>query len=231
MTGVLIQVRLGSSRLPGKALLPLAGRPLIAHAMSALRGVEADHWALITDPESAEALQPIAEQGGYELFVGHPHHVLNRYVAAARTFGVTTIVRATGDNPLVSAALAQSACDLHRREGADLTGWDDLPVGTGVEVVERAALEIALSESADPYEHEHVTPFVYRRQDRFRVVRRAADGRFRMPDAQVTVDTPDDYLRVQRLFGECYRGTPVKIEEVIEWLRREQAVSKAGGAP
>ncbi len=231
MTGVLIQVRLGSTRLPGKALLPLEGRPLIAHAMSALRGVEADHWALITDPDSAEALRPIAREGDYELFVGDPLHVLNRYVAAARSFEVTTIVRATGDNPLVSATLAQSACDLHRQENADLTGWDDLPVGTGVEVVERAALEMAHSESVDPYEHEHVTPFLYRRQDRFRVVRRAADGRYRMPDAQITVDTHDDYLRVQRLFGERYRGTPIEIEEVIEWLRGEQSSRNAGGAP
>lgn len=231
MIGVLIQVRLGSTRLPGKALLPLAGRPLIAHAMSALRAVDADCWALITDPDSAEALRPVAREGDYELFVGDPLHVLNRYVAAARAFGVTTILRATGDNPAVSAALAQSACDLHRQESADLTGWDDLPVGTGVEVIERAALEIALSESADPYEHEHVTPFLYRRQDRFRVVRRPAESAYRMPHARVTVDTEDDYRRIQRLFGDRYHGTPIEIEEVIEWLRGEQDSPNEGSAP
>lgn len=231
MIGVLIQVRLGSTRLPGKALLPLAGRPLIAHVMSALRSVCADRWALITDPDSAEALKPVARKGDYELFVGDAHHVLNRYVTAARAFDVTTIVRATGDNPLVSAALAQSACDLHLQESADLTGWDDLPVGTGVEVVERAALEIALSESIDPYEHEHVTPFLYRRRDRFRVVRRPAEGRFRVPDARVTVDTENDYRQIQRLFGDCYRGVPIEIEEVVQWLGGGQKPIRAGGHP
>ena len=231
MTGVLIQVRLGSTRLPGKALMPLAGRPLVAHAMSALRAVAADCRVLITDPDSADALEPIAQQGNYELFVGDAHHVLKRYVSAARAFDVTTIVRATGDNPLVSAALAQSACDLHRREGADLTGWDDLPVGTGVEIVELAALEIALAESVDPYEHEHVTPFLYRHQDRFRVVRRPAVARCRMPDARVTVDTDDDYQRIRRLFDGRYRGIPIEIDEVIEWVRGEQNPAQAGVRP
>ena len=223
MTAVLIQARIGSSRLKAKALLPLADRTLTEHAMLALREVTADLFAIVTDPQSAEALWPPAERCGYQLFCGDPHNVLKRYVDAARHYGVDTIIRGTGDNPVVSGALAQGLLQEHLARCSDLSGYDELPLGCGVEVVQLRALERALDESSDPYELEHVTPYLYRHRDSFDVWRGPAPLPYCAPQVRVTVDTEDDYRRMCALFADRYRGRPIETSEVIEWWRRSVA--------
>lgn len=227
MTGVLIQVRLGSTRLPQKAVLQLADRTVVEHAMRALRTVDADCFALITDAGSAKPLASIALQCGYELYIGDAENVLKRYIDAAHHFGVTTIMRATGDNPVVSGAQAGEALRLHQRQRADLTGLDGLPVGCGVEVVERVALERAVAAGANRYEQEHVTAYLYRHRRDFTVVRVPAEVRFRCADCRVTLDTGQDYQRLQRLFAARYLGEPIEVEEIVAWWRSEENTERA----
>ena len=106
MTGVFLQVRLDSSRLPRKALLDLGGRPVIVRAMEALDGVPADIRALVTTDDSRASLSPLASSCGWEIHCGSKDDVLSRYLGAASRYGTDTIIRATGDNPLVSGHLA-----------------------------------------------------------------------------------------------------------------------------
>ena len=221
MTGVLMQVRLGSTRLPAKALLPLADRTVVEHAMIALRKVDADLFTLVTDEQSAPGLAPAAVRCGYELFVGDAENVLRRYIDAATRHNVTTIIRATGDNPVVSGSLAAEALRFHREQHADLTRFEGLPIGCGVEVVERSALEQAVAEGTDRYDEEHVTAHLYRHAAGFRVQRIDAPQRFCCPDCRVTLDTENDYQRLQQLFAERYRGEPMEVEEIIQWCNRE----------
>jgi spore coat polysaccharide biosynthesis protein SpsF len=218
ITGVFLQVRLDSNRLPAKALLEMAGVPLIGHAMKALQGIDADAHALVTERDSADALRPLAEEYGFDLFVGDPDDVLERYAAAAAHYGVDTVVRATGDNPLVSAAMARRILATHREVVADVSGFDELPLGTGVEVVSASSLGAAAAEAADPYEREHVTPFMYRRPVRFRIHRTPAPPEYRYRRGRVTVDTPEDFHFVREIVEDLYDGTPIEIDEVVAWL-------------
>ncbi len=119
MIGVLLQVRLDSSRLPNKALLELGGRSVIEHAMLSLRRIPAAVHAIVTDEESRELLEPRAVKCGFGVAVGPRDDVLERYVLAARAYGVTRVVRATGDNPLVSWELARMALRERERRNAD----------------------------------------------------------------------------------------------------------------
>ncbi|TVR34544.1 MAG: acylneuraminate cytidylyltransferase [Spirochaetaceae bacterium] len=219
MTGILIQVRLGSTRLKQKALLPLGDRSVIEHAMLALRVVDADVFALLSDQPSAELLRPAAERCGYRLFAGHDTDVLQRYIDAAEQFGVRTIVRATGDNPVVSGPLAQALLERHRDNTAVLSGFDDLPLGCGVEIVERSALEQAHAASQDRYDREHVTAYLYRHRDRFTVGRYPADPEYCAPEVRVTLDSAEDYQLLCDLYALHYRGQPLAIEQVIQWWR------------
>ena len=223
MTGVLIQVRLGSTRLKQKALLILGDRSVIEHAMLALRVVDADVFALLSDLPSAELLRPAAERCGYRLFAGHNTDVLQRYIDAAEQFGVSTIVRATGDNPVVSGPLAQALLSRHRDNAAVLSGFDDLPLGCGVEIVERNALEQAHAVSEDPYDREHVTAYLYRHRDRFTVWRQPADPEYCAPEVRVTLDTARDYQLLCDLYARHYRGEPLAVEQVVHWWRSRTA--------
>lgn len=216
--GIFLQARMGSQRLPGKALLPLGGLPLLQVAMRALAAVPGGVHALLTEPASASAFAAPARAEGFELFIGSAEDVLDRFCAAAARYGVERVVRATGDNPLVSPAQVRALLELHQEQGWELSHYLGPPLGTGVEVVEVRALQRANRESADPYEHEHVTAYLYRHPDLFRVGEPSCPPAWRLPEARVTVDTAEDYARVGRIFRELYRGQPIETEELIGWL-------------
>ena len=220
--GVFIQVRMGSTRLPGKALLPLAGRSAVEHAMDALSTVKADVHAILTDPASVEKLKPLATNCGYETFVGPAEDVLLRYALAVEHYGVGRYIRATGDNPLVSGELAGALLRFHTEQGADFSGYDGPPLGTGVEVTESDALLTAAAEAVDPYEREHVSPFIYRRPDRFKVLRPEAPKHLCLPSAIVTLDTDSDYAELREIYESLYRGGPIPIETLVAWLKKRE---------
>jgi len=218
-TGVFVQVRLGSTRLPAKALLPLPGGSVIQHVMRALAPVAADVHALLTDPASTAKLAPVADGEGYLLFTGSPDDVLGRFCAASREYGVDRVMRATGDNPLTCPRLASLILSLHAEKRADLSHVLGCPWGTGVEVVESSALFEAERVAADPAEREHITTYHYRHPDKFAIVEEQAPAEARLPDARVTVDTAEDYERVRRIFVQIYAAAPIEAQAIVRWFR------------
>lgn len=220
MTAVFLQVRLDSTRLPRKALALLGGRTVTERCFDALDAVRAETRILVTEPGSADELAPLAQAAGWQLFVGSKDNVLDRFVQAARNCGADTVVRATGDNPLVSAALAHRLLDLHRARSADYSGFLGAPVGTGVEILRVAALERAWASSPDDYEREHVSPHLYRHPDRFVINQPEVIEPLRLPDARVTLDTAEDLAYLRTLWDAVYRGSPPEVEDLIPWLSR-----------
>ncbi len=216
--GIFVQVRLGSTRLAGKALLPLRGGTIIQHVMRNLSRVPADLRALVTEARSREALNPLAKEEGFCVFVGPEIDVLARYCMACREYAVDEVVRATGDNPLTSAELARSILALHDGSGADLSHYLGIPWGSGVEAVRSEALFAAEREAADPVEREHATTFLYRHPDRFRIHEPEAPPGCRLPEARVSVDTEEDYALVKRIFEDLYRGEPIEVGELATWF-------------
>lgn len=224
-SAVFLQVRLSSTRLPEKALLPLAGKPVISHAMEALASLPVQVRAILTDEASAPGLQALAEDAGYLLYCGDPEDVLKRYCTAARRFGVDTFIRATGDNPLVSAAIAREAMHLQNVTTADYAGITGTPYGTGIEVVRAEALYDLNQRSEDPYHREHVTPGIYQNPVRYSVVTRPAAASVRFPSMRVTLDNHEDYHYLTGLFDELYRGEPIELPELITYGHRQHRTS------
>lgn len=228
-TGIFVQVRLASTRLWRKALLPLADATVIALVMRALSLVPAEVRALLTDAESLGVLVPEAEAAGFACMAGHPVDVLGRFAEGARRFDVQRVIRATGDNPLTCPRLAREIVALHAERRADLSHHLDNPWGTGVEVIESEALFAAEREARDPLEREHLTTFLYRHPDRFTIVEAQAPPACRMKEARVTVDTPEDYERTRRLFADLYRGMPIESDAVVAWCRSHPEQGAADG--
>jgi spore coat polysaccharide biosynthesis protein SpsF len=220
--GVFLQARLGSTRLPGKALLPLGGTTVLQLAMRALARVEAGVHALLTEPRSSAAFAEPARAEGFELFVGSEEDVLDRFCRAAAKFGVGRVVRATADNPLVSPAQVRSLLALHEASGWQLSHYLGPPLGTGVEVIEAEALAEAGAAASEPFEREHVTPFLYRHPELFRVGEPSCPAAWHLPEARLTLDTAADYELLGSLFRDLYRGEPVETEELIRWLRERR---------
>ena len=223
MTSVFLQVRLDSSRLPRKALLKLADLTVVEHAMRALDSVEADCRMLLTTLDSEAELRPLAEKSGWGLFVGPRDDVLARYVLAAREVGADRLVRATGDNPLVSAIMANAALKLFDETGACFAGYSELPLGAGVEIVDVSSLEEAFDEATDAHEREHVSPFLYHRPERYRIVVPPAPDGFRAPGTRITLDNPEDYAFLKRLYKDLYAGVPLDLDVVVPYLMQRAA--------
>ncbi len=227
-TGIFVQVRLGSTRLPRKATLPLPGGNIIQHVMRSLVSVPADVRALLTDEASAKELIPFADGEGYALFIGPAQDVLARYCMACREYAVSRVVRATGDNPLTSASLAREILGIHAGARADLSHYLGCPLGTGVEVVEADALYAAEKDAKAPDEREHMTTFLYRHPERFAILEPMAPARARLAEAHVSVDTPDDFDRVKSIFEALYVDRPLEADEVVDWLARQAGGGRHG---
>ena len=224
MTGVFLQARLDSSRLPGKALMLLRGKALTLHAMESLKKIPVDFHVLVTEEGSAAAFKPLAARAGFEFFIGSKLDVLGRFCAALEFFPAHTIIRATGDNPLVSWEMAVSLLEEHKKLDADYSAYSGLPLGCGVEIVRAACLQRAARESADPYDHEHVTPYLYKNPQFFTLHRPLAPACFRSRFS-VSVDTQADFDRVARVFDRLPLGSPAGMEGLVTVIRSLEAAA------
>jgi spore coat polysaccharide biosynthesis protein SpsF len=198
---VVLQARLDSSRLPGKALLPLGGRPLVYRVMEALSRIPADLY-ILASPEDCEGdFAPLAEEAGFRFCSGPKEDVLGRYCLAIRRFSIGRVIRATGDNPFVFPAAAAAINGEALALGADYAAYSGLPHGAGVESVAAAALLRAERESppGGP-EREHVCPYLYNHPELFLLHRPLAAPRWRSPSLRITVDTEEDYERCRALW-------------------------------
>jgi len=224
-TAVFLQVRLDSSRLPRKALLDLQGKPVIQHAMEALKEVPVEVYALLTDADSKDELIPFADQSGFDVFTGPKNDVLERYALAAERYKVHTIIRATGDNPLVSGRCGGDILDLHLHAEADYSGFVGLPLGTGVECIRTGALMQSRTQAQKPYDREHVCPFLYNHPKLFRIYRPGAPAECCASELKVTLDTRDDYERIRQIFDDLYEGVPINTERLINYTRHRCSVT------
>ena len=216
-TAVFLQVRLDSTRLPRKALKKIEDHILAEHAMLALKELDLDHHVLVTARGDESILAPYAQACGFETYAGDRDDVLDRFIQAGRLYKPDLIIRATGDNPLVAIDPARRVLEaISANPGCDYCAMKGLPLGCGVEIFRREALEKAYAESDDPYDHEHVTPYLYRNPDLFTL--RYLQHNPPMEEHRVTMDTENDYLRILKIFKELYGGTPLSFDRLKEYL-------------
>ncbi|MFX4219518.1 MAG: cytidylyltransferase domain-containing protein [Thalassobaculum sp.] len=171
-----IQARMTSTRLPGKVLMPAAGRPMLAHQIDRVRRAANVDTVCIATTVNVEddPVAALAEREGVAVFRGSEHDVLDRFVRAAESAGAAVAVRLTGDCPLTDPALVDAVVATFRGGNPPVDyatnsfprTW---PIGLDVEVASMAALRLANAEATDPYDREHVMPFLYRQPERFRI--------------------------------------------------------------
>jgi spore coat polysaccharide biosynthesis protein SpsF (cytidylyltransferase family) len=207
-TGIILQARLGSTRLPGKVLAPIGNRTILDHCIARLSISGLPIVVATTDQPEDDAVERAASRLGVQVFRGAEFDVLSRFIEAARAFTFTEIVRATADNPFVDAGAPGRTVAFRQRVGADHVLECGLPVGTAVEAVSLEALERADTLICDPYDREHVTSFL-RRDSRFRALRAVAPGDLRRPGLRLTVDTPEDLEFIREVYATLDVGQNV----------------------
>lgn len=229
-TLVVVQARMGSRRLPGKVLLPLAGQPLLARMVERLRAARFP-FELCVATSTAAADEPIRElcrRISVPVVSGHPTDLLARHLQAAEAFGADAVAKIPSDCPLIDPGVVDDV--LYRF--AELAASADLvtnlhppswPDGNDVEVMSMRALRVAASEAKRPFEREHTTPFIWENPERFRIENVTWGDERASRAYRFTIDYPEDYELIARVYDAlCSAERPVfSLHDILELLAQQ----------
>jgi len=226
---------MGSTRLPGKVLEPLAGEPALARILTRVAQTPGlDGVAVLTSDRPAdEPLRRLAAERGVSCVAGSEDDVLDRFHRGALELGAELIVRVTADCPLIDPDVLGELLVLRGAEEADHAavatgaisadrGLRRYPDGLDGEVFSAAALRAAWEESRDRYEREHVTPFLWRRPERFKLA--ILQAPYDLGDERWTVDYPEDLDFVRAVYERLVDEPAFGWRDVCDLLAREPAI-------
>lgn len=227
---VVLQVRLGSTRLFGKALQTLAGQSLLSHCVTRLCSAAVGPVVVATTIAAEDdGIARHAAELGAEVFRGDRDDVLGRVLKAGISVDADIVVRATGDNPAVDIGTARRAVSTLRKHSADHVVEAELPCGAAAEAVTRVALERADRRAVMATDREHVTTFIKRDQRLFRCLQPFAPPALCRPDLRLTVDTPSDLAYMHRVLARAEpKGGIASLRRIIlaaDELERESVTS------
>lgn len=217
-TLVVVQARMGSRRLPGKVLMPLAGRPLLERMLQRLHAARFPFQLCVATSNLVED-EPIRElcaRIAVPVISDHPTDLLQRHLAAGRRFRADVVAKIPSDCPLIDPAVVDRVLGYfaaHEQTLDFVTNLHPLswPDGNDVEVMPMRVLEVAASEAKQSFEREHTTPFIWERPERFRVANVAwGGGRDLSKTHRFTIDYPEDYQFISAVYDElCTAERPV----------------------
>ncbi len=230
ITLAVVQARMTSTRFPGKVLAPLLGEPMILRQLERVSraGLIDDLIVATSTDPSDDPLVDALRSAGYPVFRGSLDDVLARFIGAIDAFESCTgrradnVVRLTADCPLTSPMVIDEVIGAFRISEADYlsnTMTPTYPDGLDAEVVKVSVLRDVASVAIDPPEREHVTLGVYRRHGDYKIDNHS-DSQDNS-DLRWTVDTPEDFYFVSRVYEDLYPSNPdFEYQDVLDYLRR-----------
>ena len=231
----ILQARMSSTRLPGKVLRPILGRPMLSWQIDRIRRSKTVGKLVVATSHEAsdDPIEALCAEDEVSCYRGSLHDVLGRFHGAAETFGPAEhVIRLTGDCPLIDWTVIDAAVELQRRAGSDIAGNGirrTYPDGLDVEVVSRSALDRAHREATQPAHREHVTQYIYHHPETFRLAHLT-----QTPDLGLlrwTVDTPADFDMVAKVFaGLAHRGCDFLQQDVLDFLAEHPEIAAINGS-
>ena len=211
-TVIIVQARMTSTRLPGKVLKTVGGKPLLEYLIERLRRVRlADAIVIATTTNDSDLpIVALCQRLQVPVTRGAEDDVLARYHDAAIQHAADVIVRVTSDCPLIDPQVVDALIAFFQkhRDQYDYVAtrlMPSYPLGMDAELLTFHALDEAAHEALEPADREHVTPFIYRHPQRYRLANRSCEQN--LAQHRWTVDTPEDFDLVGRIIGALY---PVK---------------------
>jgi spore coat polysaccharide biosynthesis protein SpsF len=233
-----VQARVGSTRLPGKVLKQICGRTVLEHLLERLARVRSPVQPVVitTTEDRDDAITGLCRGLGVEVFRGHSTDLLDRHYLAGLVFGADAVAKIPSDCPLIDPAVVDRVLTRFLEGDCDYASNlhpPSFPDGNDVEVVTMEALGTAWREATLAMEREHTTPFIWERPERFRIanVPWEADV-YGMPvrdyslSHRWTLDYPEDYAFVRRVFEELYPSKPAfGIDDILELLAAKPEIA------
>ena len=224
---VVVQARLSSKRLPRKMLKPLLGRPLLHWVIFRIKqSVTVRHIIVATsDRPEDDAIVECSKKAGVECFRGDLENVQSRFVGIVRKSQALAFVRVSGDSPMIDSSLIDQAVTLYDSENYDLVTnvqKRTFPKGQSVEVLRSDTFLEAASLRSNQADREHVTRYYYENPSKFRILNFQSDIDY--GGVQLSVDTHDDFIRMEQLMERCDPQTAswMELVEIVKQLESAQ---------
>lgn len=224
----ILQARMSSTRLPGKVLRPILGRPMIELQLERMkRCSRLDELVVATSVRPDDnPLADLCSQIGTKVFRGSLENVLDRFYQAALIHSAVHVVRFTGDCPLIDPEIVDTLVDFYFEKGVAYATYcrpPSLPDGLDAEIFSFAALKTAWGEAVSSYDLEHVTPYIVKRPDRFPAANWVYSEN--LSCMRWTVDEPEDLNFVSAIFEALYPSNPAfGMQDVLDLLRRRPEI-------
>ncbi len=232
-TGIIIQARYSSTRLPGKLFMPFyKEKRMIDLFLENIADDVNNRYDIILATsvnKNDDVFTGVAKKHGIKLFRGSENDVLDRMISAAKTNGISTIIRVCADNPVYDINGTLSLLESHKKGGNDYTSFsmdEGLPsikshIGLWGEIVELSALEKAFSLTDEKFYHEHVTNYIYGNPDKFKIeLHKAPYNLYKRKELRLTVDDIVDFELMKNIYKTYVenRGEKVDILKMIELI-------------
>jgi len=218
---VVIQCRYNSSRLFGKALYPVAGRPMISFLLKRLlSGLPLDDFHLVLATSTNRLDDVIEEWGiteGVDVVRGPEHDVLGRYILCLQAFPSDTIIRVTADNPLTCPEIIKWLVNEKKKNNTDYMQCKNLPIGAGVDLFAADILKELNRKLITKDEREHINLHILRNPDNFRISSLMVIGETTRPDIILTIDTVEDWKHVNLLLDKAEKEPwTISLYEIVQ---------------
>lgn len=210
-TGVIIQTRMGSTRLPGKVMLDICGKPVIQHVIERIcQSEELDEVIIATtNLGQDDVIVKVAQKLNVRCFCGSEDDVLSRYYFAAKENNLDIVVRVTSDCPLIDPFVTGDIVRFYKDNNYDIVtnASADLskrtyPRGLDTEVFSFETLENAFNNARRKYQREHVTPYIYESSKSVYCYKNNRDH----SNYRWTLDTEEDFRLIKTVYGYLYSG-------------------------
>ncbi len=228
LVAAIVQARMGSSRLPGKVLMPLAGKPVLWHVIHRLRKCRRVQRIVIatSDRTSDDPLAEFACAQGVELVRGPEDNVLQRFALAARQIAPDVMVRVTGDAPLIDPVTLDLFISRLTSENADYCTSDPSSprvIHEGFCTFTRTAFERLLQEAPDdPAAREHITAYFKEHPESYQIAYQPKDPRHVFEGARLSVDTPADLQFLETIYQRLNAAPgEAAVADVVSLLRKQ----------
>ena len=212
---LIIQARMESTRLPGKVLLPLAGKPLIRHLLERLSSlpVRSLKIAVSEDPQSGVLVIKLREWG-YTVVTGHATNVYQRFVTALHDSKAKAVIRVTADNPLTDADAIQEGVVKLIQEDLDYLWMDHCPKGCGCDIFKTSSFLSFKDKALTPDEKEHLV-YLFRNKPEWKKAPYTCPFPLEASQLNFTVDTPEEYQAMDKLFKIYSSALGISLPEII----------------
>ncbi|MBI5937889.1 MAG: glycosyltransferase family protein [Betaproteobacteria bacterium] len=209
----IIEARMTSTRLPGKVVMPILGRPTLELLIERLQRAQCLDGIVVATTTNAtdDVLEALAAKLGVECFRGSEDDVLSRVLGAAQASNTELIVEITGDCPLVDPAIVDQLIGIYRANSYDYvsnTLKRTYPRGLDVQVFSASTLGEVARLTDDPVDHEHVSLYIYEHPERFRLYNLESGLSEKYWDLRLTVDTPEDFALIRDIYERLYPVNP-----------------------